>query len=423
MDDDKVTQLYKDVGNSLGGLLRDFAQGASNSVASNVGVPVDLMAWMLRKGGVNVPPNPVGGTDWMAEKGLTREPQNKLAGFLGDMAGMVTPFSVANNSGKVASNLLRMSENATKPKTARQLQTGAITWHGSPHTFDAEKLVKLISGEEAFVGGRFNKLKEAPAGSTLIEDFPFGRIRMEGIGTGEGAQAYGHGGYLAGAQDVGKSYANVGSDLANRYKLSYGNAENALPAITRKRDDYEWLSSSPYDGNKAKLENIIRSYDDAIHELKNGAPKNTGNLYKVALPDEHIAKMLDWDKPLSEQNPNVLKAMGYHNQPRNFEVEAKAIPGTAEYANLEKMMDSRVGSPSVPNVTGGEWYRSKDDLLRGSNIDEIGRSKYLSELGIPGIRYLDGGSRGAGAGTSNYVVFPGNERLLKILERNGQQLP
>ena len=42
--------------------------------------------------------------------------------------------------------------------------------------------------------------------------------------------------------------------------------------------------------------------------------------------------------------------------------------------------------------------------------------------GIPGIRYLDGGSRGAGQGTSNFVVFPGNEDILKILERNGVPL-
>jgi hypothetical protein len=38
------------------------------------------------------------------------------------------------------------------------------------------------------------------------------------------------------------------------------------------------------------------------------------------------------------------------------------------------------------------------------------------------IRYLDGGSRGAGAGSSNFVVFPGQENILKILERNGQPL-
>ena len=46
----------------------------------------------------------------------------------------------------------------------------------------------------------------------------------------------------------------------------------------------------------------------------------------------------------------------------------------------------------------------------------------LKDRGIPGIRYLDGGSRGAGQGSSNFVVFPGNEDILKIMERNGQGL-
>jgi hypothetical protein len=46
----------------------------------------------------------------------------------------------------------------------------------------------------------------------------------------------------------------------------------------------------------------------------------------------------------------------------------------------------------------------------------------LRDAGIPGIKYLDGGSRTAGQGSSNYVVFPGNERLLKILERNGESV-
>jgi len=42
----------------------------------------------------------------------------------------------------------------------------------------------------------------------------------------------------------------------------------------------------------------------------------------------------------------------------------------------------------------------------------------LRELGIPGIKYLDAGSRGAGgSGTRNFVVFPGEEDKLKILER------
>ena len=57
----------------------------------------------------------------------------------------------------------------------------------------------------------------------------------------------------------------------------------------------------------------------------------------------------------------------------------------------------------------------------GPNMGET----LLSKAGVPGVRYLESGSRGAGAGqgSSNFVVFPGNEGLLKILERNGQALP
>jgi hypothetical protein len=44
-------------------------------------------------------------------------------------------------------------------------------------------------------------------------------------------------------------------------------------------------------------------------------------------------------------------------------------------------------------------------------------SETLRDAGIPGIKYLDQGSRGAGAGTSNYVVF--NDQLIDILKRYG----
>ena len=47
------------------GYGRDVAQGASNSIAGNVSAPVDGLAWLLRKAGVPMPSNPVGGSDWM----------------------------------------------------------------------------------------------------------------------------------------------------------------------------------------------------------------------------------------------------------------------------------------------------------------------------------------------------------------------
>jgi hypothetical protein len=47
-------------------------------------------------------------------------------------------------------------------------------------------------------------------------------------------------------------------------------------------------------------------------------------------------------------------------------------------------------------------------------LDEI--SKFaLREAGIPGVRYLDGASRGAGEGSSNYVVF--DDQLVDILRK------
>jgi len=42
----------------------------------------------------------------------------------------------------------------------------------------------------------------------------------------------------------------------------------------------------------------------------------------------------------------------------------------------------------------------------------------LKQEGIPGIRYLDGSSRNAGQGTSNFVLF--DDQLPRILEVNGQ---
>ena len=111
--------------------------------------------------------------------------------------------------------------------------------------------------------------------------------------------------------------------------------------------------------------------------------------------------MLDWDKPLSQQAPDVLDA----------------IRQTDFYKRTAAMAEGPNGRMFVhpDNRTGAELYKMISDA-------DMQSAKQLRDQGIPGIRYLDGGSRGAGGGTSNFVVFPGNEHLLQILERNGQLL-
>lgn len=78
----------------MAGLL-DFLQAASNSAASNVSAPVDALAWLLRKAGVPVGDAPVGGSDWMQQKGLTRPVKQSAASVAGEAAGLLGPMVVA----------------------------------------------------------------------------------------------------------------------------------------------------------------------------------------------------------------------------------------------------------------------------------------------------------------------------------------
>ena len=230
---------------------------------------------------------------------------------------------------------------------------GMVVWHGSPHKFS-----------------KFDSSK---------------------IGTGEGAQAYGHGLYLAESPDVATTYSNLraapnmefhtasGRKLTGLEKsiaddmLSNGMASARIGA---KANGPEWEAAF----NRIKDEYITR-----------------GSIYKVDLPDDAIAKMLDWDKPLSQQAPEVKSALS----------SIAKLSATGEQAWKAAIRES--GNPFSSIVEN-----------RGMLFDTPeSAAKNLRRLGIPGIRYLDGGSRGAGSGTSNFVVFPGNESLLQILERNG----
>jgi hypothetical protein len=86
--------------------------------------------------------------------------------------------------------------------------------------------------------------------------------------------------------------------------------------------------------------------------------------------------------------------------------------------NMREAMRRGVASDQgLQPATFGQAYQSLAG--RGPAKALIER---LQKQGAPGIRYLDGSSRGAGAGTSNFVVFPGEEEALRILERNGQPL-
>ena len=355
-----------------------FAQGASNGVAGSLTGPVDGLAWLLRKAGVPVPQAPLGGSDWMRSVGLMQEPKERMAGLLGEGIGSALPTVIAGKAPQIAGGLLQMERNAMAPRTLNP-QTGAIVWHGSPHKFD-----------------KFDSSK---------------------IGTGEGAQAYGHGLYLAENPKVATEYSKMqgGAGGAIPSPLRYVNGQEVQPGTgaykaaslldnmsvaQAKKTVSGWMQGARPE-EQAYFKEVYDTLGgiSAKSAVKQKAPG--GSLYKVDLPDEHIAKMLDWDKPLSQQHPDVQKALN------GIETNFPEIPDF----NLRKWMDA--------DPLASTWHNV---LQRDLGADPAMITGTLKDRGIPGIRYLDGGSRGAGQGSSNFVVFPGNEGLLKILERNGQGL-
>jgi hypothetical protein len=290
-------------------------------------------------------------------KGMTTKPRADT------MDAAIGAFPLAQGANAFARKAgPAMVKNALAPTSPAMAQRGAIVYHGSPHTFD--------------------------------------KFDMSKIGTGEGAQAYGHGLYFADSPAVANEYktALAGVKLAdgttvkpdwtdprflgvNELRKAGGDVATARAAVMKQSKD--WPEQ-------------VSAFDDLV---KRGVSLDNGNFYKVDLPDEHIAKMLDWDKPLSQQSPEVQKA-----------IEATGIrfPGNATGKQIHDAYAARAVSALDPSMRGN------------AGANQVAASQTMREAGIPGIRYLDGGSRGTGQGTSNYVVF--DDKLPKILERNGKSL-
>jgi hypothetical protein len=256
-------------------------------------------------------------------------------------------------------------------------QDGMITYHGSPH--------------------RINNVDEAN---------PMGKFDLSKVGTGEGAQAYGHGVYLAESPDVARQYA--GSLSAARATQPVGNVDLTQLYQSMPNDVPDNLLAARRDFRELQGMGELSAADrrDYLQAVQNNIVGGKGgNFYTVDLPDEHIAKMLDWDAPLSEQPKAVQEALAAVD-PDFYK------PGSPDYDPMEtgQMIYQRILHD-----------RRNNAIARGANADttlpasQAQASEWLRSLGIPGIRYFDAGSRTAGDGTRNFVIFDGD--TAKILKR------
>jgi hypothetical protein len=274
----------------------------------------------------------------------------------------------------------------------------------------------------------------------------FDKFDASKIGTGEGAQAYGHGLYFAESPEVagsyraalsgdellvgGKSVGHSGVSLKTPEGMAaglmdqYGSVDAARSAVNKFVDQLYWP--------KSRAESVLGVLDDVA---KKGVTKRQGGaLYKADLPDEWLPKMLDWDKPLSQQPAPIRRAVltdARQDQaaylkalsPEGRRTAAKMLRDPENLTNGKHDADWKALYRSDPNIDHNAIHDIHSAMNRvgsGRDIESFfgggpRAAEQLKALGVPGVKYKDGGSRGTEGGTHNYVVFPGMEKYLKIL--------
>lgn len=345
-----------------------FAQGARQQVTETLAAPGNL----LKPGGVG--------------RISTRSAENLVKMLQGIRQGFYDA-PVASTLGFAAPVLHMASAHA--PAAGVADEAGMVAHHGTPHTF-------------------------SPTAKN-----PLGEFDLSKMGSGEGAQAYGWGTYLAENPRIAKHYQRV---LSTGYKgpsgehVDYSTFRKHLEDVVRPhvekqaQEFYDWQRSKGgeiymrvdvgsqtnqivnnlIDWTDTRQSNYLDhrtppyEYRDAYTAGANEAhkfKKSGGSFYSVDVPDEHVANFLDWD-----------------------------AVGTRQPVIVKKAYDELFGQfAHAGELDGKTMYR---DISRKLGSEEAA-SRYLASKGVFGLKFLDRISRTAkirmsrdpSQGTRNLVIF------------------
>jgi hypothetical protein len=246
----------------------------------------------------------------------------------------------------------------------------------------------------------------------------FERFDLSKIGTGEGAQVYGHGLYFA----ENPAVSGQGGQYWNQFLQRFEGTPEAAAAQRLKEvgfDRAKAIEAAQRDFENARSGSTLPYYQE-LKALQSGKPVGP-RTYEVNI-NADPAHFLDWDKGLHRQSPEVQEALA-----RQLGIKADpagmAAHDDALHRALTSFTDTNIKIPKQPyDPTGAEIYRNK---IGPATV----ATRQLNEAGIPGIKYLDQGSRAPPARfgalfpdpsptpTSNYVVF--NDKLIDILKKYG----
>jgi len=290
--------------------------------------------------------------------------------------------------------------------------------------------------------------------------YKFDKFDASKIGTGEGAQVYGHGLYFAEREGIARSYRDKLQSTSRAHNTFDGrkitpaylkelqaspeihvadffnfqlppalqgtskaakpwimeriatNQDKALSYTKRAKELREGLAGRP-DGSRiiastyepeyfeqmAKVhEGNIAPWRDLHNRFAHVPAEKKGAMYEVDIQADPDS-LLDWDAPLRQQPPALLDYIDQHPQ-------------------AAKLTSNDIVRGELQEPSGSDIYRrlgQADYLADKITRPAIGGSRALQEAGVPGIKYYDAGSRATRSGTRNFVVF--DPEMVKILRR------
>ena len=357
-----------------------------------------------------------------------------LGAMLSETAGVVAPMMVAPRAGMTATQAVQegLLGFSAGSRQAGRAVVDRLNQPGPVPTMYSNPVMAPYDMGQGFADEATNTGIRAYHGSP----HDFDKFSMDKIGTGEGAQAYGHGLYFAENEAVARGYRdNIGTGvsykgrpiMANRQDGTMVNpvaariaqtgedAETAIKSLAQKyTTDARMILEKgrlPFPG--ADPEKFHKEYMEMAEQVRQLNPDdfgNSGRMYEVQI-DANPADFLDWDAPLSEQSEKVRSAWDKFLGTKQAARASEGMGG----ALLERRGE-------FENPTGSDFLGAYSSAAPHNNADPFDYkpkfSNTLKRQGIPGIKYFDAGSRGMdGEGSRNFVVF--DENLISIVKKYG----
>lgn len=301
---------------------------------------------------------------------------------------------------------------------------------------DAQKAQDIVANAVAqytYTESSFDGLKNKPVFQKAWHGSPHDHNKFDSskIGTGEGAAVYGWGLYFADKKEVAEFYREQFTPVPEIVNWQFGSV--------RLIKNGEYQDYSPRDSSNQQQAKAVLSEDMLIEELniveafsKEGIDAAKKVMLEIAdsridTAKEENPEIVSHLKVLRSRIENSLKFEAKQDKAHVYEVDLTPKPD--EYLLWDKPLSEQ--SEKVKDIlirdgyTESDFSRNGEDIYVGISASQARKSKsgtgsvikrndkaaskYLHSLGIRGIKYLDGSSRGSGEGSYNYVIFNDND--------------